>query len=330
MLKVSVAMTTYNGEKYIQDQLKSILAQSRQPNEVIICDDGSSDSTIKIVADFIENNGLKEVWKVFINSKNKGYNRNFIECANMTTGDIIFFSDQDDIWHEKKIEYMTNAFINNSDMKALSCRLSVIDSNNKPNNKMFNRLRMGNGKLEKINLPKQIRNNMSGGLTLAVKREVLELMGSKILSENLPYDLTMGLFTSVFDGYYILWKPLVYYRVHNNNVSQPHYSLRARLNNPEYHIRGRELRLELMKSCLSMIEILNNNIQERDKLNIANAIKLLESDIIYLRERKTLSLIKNLFVSNPMVNKQISLFNIIISIFGSDINTKNKFNGETK
>lgn len=99
-------VSTYNGEKYIKEQLQSILNQTCQPNEVIIRDDGSTDATVAICNAFIEANSLRG-WKVVCNTKNMGWAENFLEGFRKAQGDIIFPCDQDDIWLENKIERMS-------------------------------------------------------------------------------------------------------------------------------------------------------------------------------------------------------------------------------
>jgi len=91
MSKVSIAMTTYNGEKFLEQQLLSIFNQTRQPDEVIICDDGSSDRTVMIVQQFITKYNLQDSWKIIKNKYNKGLTKNFLECASMTTEILSFF-----------------------------------------------------------------------------------------------------------------------------------------------------------------------------------------------------------------------------------------------
>lgn len=105
-MKTSVAIATYNGEKYIIAQLESILNQSKKVDEVIITDDISSDDTVSVVNDFIKENNLSDSWKIVVNEENLGYAENFRKCMDMTTGDIIFLCDQDDIWELDKVEKM--------------------------------------------------------------------------------------------------------------------------------------------------------------------------------------------------------------------------------
>ncbi len=108
---VSVAMCTYNGAKYIQEQLDSIAAQSRLPDELVVCDDRSSDNTIEIVKSF----GSKVPFSVslYLNEENLGIIKNFEKAISLCTGNIIALSDQDDVWKPNKIEKILTAFAEN-------------------------------------------------------------------------------------------------------------------------------------------------------------------------------------------------------------------------
>src|ERR1700748_3070750 len=92
---VSVAMCTYNGEKYIRQQLDSILNQTWRNLEIVIVDDGSSDDTFAIISEYAEKDSRI---KCFKNEVNLGFNKNFEHAVELTTGDYIAISDQDDIW----------------------------------------------------------------------------------------------------------------------------------------------------------------------------------------------------------------------------------------
>lgn len=96
---VSVCMATYNGELFIREQIESILAQLGSKDELIISDDGSTDSTLKIIASFMDERII-----VLHNDGKKGVNQNFENAIRHAKGDVIFFSDQDDIWIEGKID----------------------------------------------------------------------------------------------------------------------------------------------------------------------------------------------------------------------------------
>ena len=103
-MSISVLMCTYNGEKYIEEQLISIYEQTYKPDEVLIFDDCSTDSTVYIIRSFIKKYNLEKSWILEINEKNKGYVKNFKNGINKVKGDFIFFSDQDDVWNKNKIQ----------------------------------------------------------------------------------------------------------------------------------------------------------------------------------------------------------------------------------
>lgn len=107
-MRLSVALCTYNGEKYIREQLLSIHNQTVPVDEIIVCDDCSKDDTVPIVQEMTERYGLPV--RLFMNSWNLGCRRNFERAICHCTGDIIFLSDQDDIWLPDKVETIVNYF----------------------------------------------------------------------------------------------------------------------------------------------------------------------------------------------------------------------------
>lgn len=98
---ISVVMCTYNGEKYIREQLDSILRQTYPANEIIIQDDCSTDNTYNILCEYQQKYPTIHVYR---NQKNKGINSNFFDAISKATGDYIAISDQDDIWENYKLE----------------------------------------------------------------------------------------------------------------------------------------------------------------------------------------------------------------------------------
>ncbi|MDO4551337.1 MAG: glycosyltransferase family 2 protein [Planctomycetia bacterium] len=107
-LSASIAMCTYNGAKFLEKQLQSFLEQTVLPDELIVCDDGSTDGTVKILESF----AAKSPFPVQIhrNEKNLGYVRNFEKAGALCSKEIVYFSDQDDIWLPEKNEKTLNIF----------------------------------------------------------------------------------------------------------------------------------------------------------------------------------------------------------------------------
>jgi len=126
MTKVSVAMTTFNGGRYIREQISSILDQSRRPDELIICDDGSTDDTLQIIEEYINTSPVSIA--LHRNGNRLGYRANFLKAANLCQYDLIAFSDQDDVWHKNKIERCVDAF-ERSDISLWHHNFSIVDEN---------------------------------------------------------------------------------------------------------------------------------------------------------------------------------------------------------
>lgn len=115
--KVSVALATYNGARYLGEQLESIAAQSRTPDELIIRDDCSCDDTLAIAHEF----SMRVPFKVIIslNDSNLGYPLNFSHALQSCSGDYVFLCDQDDVWHPEKISRMLEVFHSRSSAQLL-------------------------------------------------------------------------------------------------------------------------------------------------------------------------------------------------------------------
>jgi glycosyltransferase involved in cell wall biosynthesis len=120
-IKISVALCTYNGEKYIKEQIISILKQSKRVDEIIISDDNSSDTTLKIVNDLLSDCDIAH--KICTHETNIGVTRNFMECISKCSGDIIFTCDQDDVWKKNKVEKMIKPSLLYLQMRSLLIRI---------------------------------------------------------------------------------------------------------------------------------------------------------------------------------------------------------------
>lgn len=100
-MKISVALCTYNGSKYLREQLASIAAQTRPPDELVICDDRSCDGSRQIIEEFSRKACFPV--RLYINERNLGSTRNFEKAISLCEGDVLALSDQDDVWREDKL-----------------------------------------------------------------------------------------------------------------------------------------------------------------------------------------------------------------------------------
>jgi glycosyltransferase involved in cell wall biosynthesis len=133
-MEISVALCTYNGALFINEQLDSIINQSVKPTEIIICDDCSSDQTIEVLENYILKNQIKNI-KLFQNKNNLGYVKNFEKCISLCTGDYIFLSDQDDVWLPNKIERILFFFDTHPSIDMVFTNALLVDENLKSLNK---------------------------------------------------------------------------------------------------------------------------------------------------------------------------------------------------
>lgn len=119
---ISVILSTYNGKRYLRELMDSLRNQTRQPDEVLVSDDASSDGTVELVRSYIEEYGLTS-WRVIENTKNIGWKANFKRGILASSGDLVFPCDQDDIWDLHKIELMSAVMEDNPEINVLACQV---------------------------------------------------------------------------------------------------------------------------------------------------------------------------------------------------------------
>src|SRR6516164_9097940 len=107
---VSVVLATHNGAKHIEEQIRSIAAQTLAPSELIISDDASSDDTIAIVRNVVSHFGLATRTRINRNRTPLGFRDNFLRACLLAGGDFIAFCDEDDVWHPTKLEKCSQFF----------------------------------------------------------------------------------------------------------------------------------------------------------------------------------------------------------------------------
>ena len=125
-MTTSVAMCTYNGARYIEEQLRSIINQTVPVGEIVVCDDGSKDETVDIIKNIALTTSIPI--RIYINDVNLGCTKNFYKAMSLCEGDIIFLSDQDDVWLSHKVETILNWFKVNNDKKVLFSDAELINS----------------------------------------------------------------------------------------------------------------------------------------------------------------------------------------------------------
>lgn len=201
-------MATYNGAKYLKAQLKSFVDQTHQPDELIITDDCSSDETKTIVQEFAKTAPFKI--EIHYNDKNLGYCGNFNEALIKTTGDLVFLSDQDDVWFPEKIEYMLGVARCNSEALVVMNDAVLTDD-------VLNEV--GLTKIGQIRSAGFARDSFLMGCCCGVRRELLDLCMPIPANFN-AHDNWLVWFADGLDAKLVDSKVLQYYRRHELNDSQ--------------------------------------------------------------------------------------------------------------
>lgn len=202
---ISVCMATYNGEKYLKNQLDSILSLLKEEDEVIVSDDGSLDKTINILNSYTD----KRI-KVFKNTDKKGVIGNFENAINKSSGDYIFLSDQDDVWVKGKVKRIIQE-LHKADLVISDA--FIIDKNNVKQSKSFFELNKTK--------PGFINNIINGGYlgcAMAFKKEIKEYV-LPFPKKIAMHDLWIGSLVSLKGDVAFIDDKLILYRRHDNNVS---------------------------------------------------------------------------------------------------------------
>lgn len=204
---ISICMATYNGERYIKEQIASILPQLTHVDEIIITDDGSTDRTEEYVNTFSDSR-----IKFIKNPMQLGYIKNFEHALSLASGDIVFLSDQDDIWLPGKIIKMSQTLAE-SNCNGIVCDAKIINDNNEILQDSYFQKRKS-----KAGFWQNLYKNSYHGCCMAVKRTVIEMTIPFPIS-SVPHDYLLGAVADLTGGVIFYKEKLVLHRRHENNAS---------------------------------------------------------------------------------------------------------------
>jgi glycosyltransferase involved in cell wall biosynthesis len=223
-VKISIVLCTHNGERFLPTQLDSFLAQTRLPNELVVCDDCSSDATPAILRDFAERAPFTV--RIYNNESKLGIRLNFQKGIELASGDILVFSDQDDQWLSNKLELIERAFTD-PDVGIVFSNAVVADENLNPKGFDLWTARGFDSPLRKQILADSkpdilrimIRNPIFTGMTMAFharyKQDVLPI-GSHWWSDG-----WVGTIVPLISRVALIETPLANYRQHDSASGGP-------------------------------------------------------------------------------------------------------------
>ena len=206
---LSVCMATYNGASYIEQQLQSILCQLGENDEVILVDDHSADITLELVSRI--NDPRIHVYR---NDKNMGVRCSFERAISLASGEVIFLSDQDDVWHPEKVARFTQVFSMLSDVTLVLSDAKIINKDGTDIVKSFFKRR---GSFVSGVIQNLVKNRYLG-CVMAFRRVLVERILP--LPSTIPqHDMWIGLINEVYGKSHYIDFPLIEYRMHDTNAS---------------------------------------------------------------------------------------------------------------
>lgn len=210
-MTTSIVVSTYNGEKYIEQQLASLLQQRKAPDEVLIFDDCSTDGTCGIVEAFIVQNHL-ESWRLVRNEVNKGWRRNFAEGLVEASGDLVFPCDQDDIWKDNKILVMEEIMRGHPEISLLTSAYESFYENGRT----VVEPGPADGRLVPRGPVHSFFNIMYPGCTYCVRRDFLR-KAMAYWQEDFPHDAVLWRFAMFSESLYSCNEVLIRWRRHGSS-----------------------------------------------------------------------------------------------------------------
>ena len=219
--KLAILMATYNGEKYIREQLESILSQTYQDFDLYIRDDNSKDNTVEIINEYTK----RYPNKIFIEVDKKiarGAYKNFMflleYVKNIQKYDLFMFSDQDDVWIKDKVETVVNKYneqLNNDIPILIHTDLYVVDKNLNIISNSF--VKYSKLRTEYTDFNKYLVQNNVTGCTMLINKKLVDLINFKI-EYIIMHDWYFALIASAFGKVIYIDKPTINYRQHGDNT----------------------------------------------------------------------------------------------------------------
>ena len=200
MTRASVALCTYNGARFLREQLQSIADQSVKADQVVICDDGSTDGTLAIARQF--------PFEIHVNDLHLGTVANFDRAISLCTGDVIFLADQDDVWHRDKIE-RTLARFDDPRVQCVFTDARLIGGTGT----LWQHIGLSGARVPSPALFNTLANtNVATGATMAFRATLRSLI--QPLPPDQPHDWWIALLAAATNGLAPIAEPLIDYRLH--------------------------------------------------------------------------------------------------------------------
>ena len=274
-MKISGAFIVYNGARYMRTQLDSILAQTHKVQEIIVCDDASSDNTKELLEEY--KNKHPNLFFIHYNTKNIGPTKNIEKAIQACTGDIILLADQDDYWETNKVDTIVKWFEANPNMNGVFTSGSLMNSKAEFDNNYtlwdvmsFPYKAIKNGEDLKLYI-NTVENSVTGA-TLAVRNNLPFLKQPFPVIKHLVHDRWLAINLAETNSLGFLNEKLIRYRIHSEQAIggmtkniEKYIELNANLLEGKPNINNSIASFKDLRYILNKIEInleIQNNISK--------------------------------------------------------------------
>lgn len=217
-MRISVALCTYNGERFLQEQLDSLRRQTRPPDELVIVDDASHDASVEVARRFADSTRLPV--RLAVNPRNLGYAANFERAISRCTGDVVALCDQDDVWRDDKLERIADVFATCDNIGMVFSDALLVDAAGRPlpgrlwervGFAAHERMRAEAGDLFRLLL----RGTLVTGATMAFRARLRQFVLP--ICPGWDHDAWIALLLSAVSEVRAIAEPLIRYRQHDDN-----------------------------------------------------------------------------------------------------------------
>lgn len=213
--RISVVMATYNGARFLREQLDSLFFQTRAMDELIVYDDASEDDTVAIVRQYQQR--YPAIVKIFVQKQRVGYIRNFADALRMADGDLLFLCDQDDIWDADKIQCMSVWMEAHPQISCLNCAADYIDEHGNLLKQPPQR-NLTVDEYTAISFDEILLHNISMGCTMAFHKTIRDCY-LQTSSFQCAHDWELNMIAAANQSLYYVNQPLIRYRIHEDNTT---------------------------------------------------------------------------------------------------------------
>jgi glycosyltransferase involved in cell wall biosynthesis len=223
-------MCTYNGGRFLGEQLASIAAQDRPPDELVVCDDGSLDNSSEMVQEFARHCAFAT--QVHVNGRKLGSTKNFEKAISLCQGNIVALTDQDDVWYRHKLERIEESFLESSAIVAAFSDADLIDDDSRLlGAKLWNAFSFDAGEQYRFEnhraLEVLVKHPVVTGATMAFRRELFDIVAP--IPSNHIHDRWISFLFAARGEFKVIREPLMRYRRHEGQQEGLPPQVRAEL-----------------------------------------------------------------------------------------------------